>query len=143
MAQSEHPTDSSVKASLGAARRPRGAWLWRWIGWGLFGLGFIGLALPIMPTTIFWILAVLALRESDPKLAERILAWPKIGPAVATFLDHGAISTAGKTAALAGLGLGGAIASLSLAPAWPLWLCLGALAAVAVYILTRPEPPSA
>lgn len=116
--------------------------IWRLAGYGLFGLGLIGLAVPVLPTTIFWILAVLALRRSDPRLVERILAWPRVGPAVADFLDHGAISSQGKAAALIGIGLGAAIASLSIGGGWPLWLCLALLAGVALYILSRPEPPA-
>lgn len=143
MAQSDHPPGSFAKSERPPARRPRAAWIWRWIGWALFGLGLIGLAVPVMPTTIFWILAVLALREADPRLTERILSWPRVGPAIANFIDHGAISSAGKTAALGGLGLGGVVASLSLGAGWPLWVCLSVLIGVAAYILTRPEPPAA
>ncbi len=124
------------------AMKLRGSSLfWRCVGWTLFAIGFIGLFVPLLPTTIFWILAVLALAESDPTLAARIRAWPRVGPAVSNYLDHGVIAPSGKLAACAGIGVSALVLLLVLELGFGLYAALALLLAVALFILTRPSRP--
>lgn len=111
----------------------------RCVGWSLFAIGFAGLFVPLLPTTIFWILAVVAITESDPALAARIRAWPRVGPAVSNFIDHGVIAPSGKLAACVGLGVSAGVLLLTLSAGAALYIALGCLALVALYILTRPS----
>lgn len=115
--------------------------LWRILGWFLFALGLAGLVLPLFPTTIFWILAALALQRSDPAFAERIRSWPQVGPAVADYLDHGVISPRGKLAALAALAASSALIAATAPNPLIIGVALGALGAVALYVATRPSRP--
>lgn len=111
---------------------------WRMTGWGLFLFGLIGVFLPLWPTTICWILAVLALGRADPELTERIRTWPKFGPMIADFVDYGVLAPVGKAAALCAI-CGWAVALpflFELTP--PLALAIFGLALAAAYVATRP-----
>lgn len=107
----------------------------------LFLLGLIGLALPLWPTTVFWILAVFAADRGRPELAQRIRRWPGVGAPIAAFCDHGAISPAGKRLALAGMALSAGLLAWTLSFGLGLWLSLGALAIAAIFVVSRPSPP--
>ena len=84
-------------------------WHWRLLGFGLLGLGGLGIVLPLLPTTIFWILAALCFARSDPKIRDWIYARPGIGPQVALFIEQGQMTKAGKRGALIGMTLAGAL----------------------------------
>ncbi|MEO1331506.1 MAG: DUF454 family protein [Pseudomonadota bacterium] len=110
---------------------------WRLVGWALFALGLLGLVLPVLPTTVFWILAVIAVQKADPDLAAKIRAWPGVGPAVSDFLDHGVISTRGKLIALTAMAASGGLLALTLANGPLLWSALAGLSAAALFVSTR------
>ncbi|WP_294173146.1 YbaN family protein [uncultured Sphingomonas sp.] len=110
------------------------------LGAGLVGLvlGFIGIALPLLPTVPFWILAAWCFTRSDPRLEGWLLAHPRAGPSIRAWRDRGAISRRGKLAASAALLLSSAAGLIVLEPLWsllPLAACLGA----AAFIWTRPD----
>ena len=115
-------------------------WSWRILGLVAFVFGAIGLFLPIWPTTVFWIVAALAFARSNPAWAEWTYARPKIGPPIRTFVETGALSRAGKTAALGGMALAGAV---MIALFWkkpvPLGIGLSVLGAGALFVITRPR----
>lgn len=117
----------------------RGRLFWRALGGGLFGLGLLGIALPLLPTTIFWILAVLTVRRSDPALAARILAWPTIGKTVSDYLDHGVIATRGKIAALTAMAISAGLILWRVEPELIRIIALICLAGAAAHVATRPS----
>jgi len=80
-------------------------WFWRIFGFALLGLGGLGIALPILPTTIFWILAALCFARSDPKIRDWIYAQPGVGPQVELFIEKGQMTKIGKRGALIGMSL--------------------------------------
>ena len=49
-------------------------WLWFAAGWLMVALGFIGAMLPVMPTTIFLIMAVGCFARSSPRFERWLLA---------------------------------------------------------------------
>jgi len=127
-----------------AARR-RLAWAWTAAGYGFFAIGLVGTVLPLLPTTIFWIIAAGCFAKGCPAMARRIFAWPGIGPAVEAFLSHGVIARKAKLSALAGMAIAGVIVALTpLAVAGRL-ITLAVIAFAALYVATRPEsrPPEA
>lgn len=66
------------------------------LGYFLFALGFVGIFLPALPTILFWIGAVWCFARSSQKMYDKIISWPKIGPQIKDYLDHGVISRKGK-----------------------------------------------
>ena len=116
-------------------------WLWFSLGWLMVALGAIGALLPVMPTTIFLILAVACFARSSPAFERRLLDHPRYGPALRLWREQGAISRKGKCFAGTGMAVGFAVFWWSAHPSWKLALCVGAVfAASAAYVLSRPAP---
>lgn len=95
-------------------------WHWRILGFGLLGLGGLGVVLPILPTTIFWILAALCFARSDPKIRDWIYARPGFGPQVRLFIEDGQMTRTGKNGALAGMALAAGILVFLFHSRWPI-----------------------
>lgn len=116
--------------------------LWRAAGLVLLAVGFVGIFLPLLPTTIFWILAAVCFTRGDPRLRDWIFSHPRFGAGVRTFVTQGAMTRRGKMWAVAGLG-SGCVLSVALTAAPGLRVALLAVfLLVAIYIVTRPEVPT-
>lgn len=104
-------------------------------------LGFIGALLPVMPTTIFLILAAWFFGRSSPRLETWLLEHPAFGPVLRDWREHGAIPRRAKWMACGGMTAGFALFWWGTRP--ELWLAVTVavfMAACAVYVATRPEP---
>lgn len=71
-----------------------------------FAIGLVGVFLPVLPTTVFWIIAALLFAKSSPRMYHKIRGWPKFGPIVVDMLDHGVIAREAKIAAAIGMTIG-------------------------------------
>jgi uncharacterized membrane protein YbaN (DUF454 family) len=113
------------------------------LGFLSLALGIIGAFLPLLPTTIFIIIAAYCFGRSSARLEARILDHPKLGPPVLAWRREGAISTYGKIAACTGMAVGFAIFHLTARPQ-PVWEALAAVfvLASATFVVTRPRPGS-
>nr|WP_208413495.1 YbaN family protein [Sphingomonas leidyi] len=114
-----------------------------WVALGFFfvALGVIGALLPVMPTTIFLILAAGCFARGSTRLEAWLLDHPGIGPPIRQWREQGAIPRRGKVAACAGIALGYVLFWISVRP--HVGLALGvaaAMAACALWIVTRPAP---
>ncbi|NEY91326.1 YbaN family protein [Tabrizicola oligotrophica] len=116
-----------------------------WISLGLLALalGTAGLALPLLPTTPFMLLAAAAFAKSSPRLHDWLLGHRVFGPTIRDWRDYRAISPKAKrmalTAMTAALGL-----SLLLGLDWKiLALQAGVLGVMGSWIWTRPDGPEA
>ena len=115
--------------------------LWLALGCMMLALGVIGAFLPVMPTTIFLILAVACFSRSSPRLERWLLDSPTYGPALRAWREQKAVSRKGKTYACLGMAAGYGLFWWSAHPS----LLLGAGVAVfflasAAYVLSRPAP---
>lgn len=117
----------------------RGMWLA--LGFLCVGLGVVGAFLPLMPTTIFLILAASCFARSSPRFEAWLLDHPRFGPSLRAWRAEGAIPVRGKIAACAGITIGFILFYWCGRPST--WLAAGIaamLAACALYIVTRPRP---
>ena len=106
------------------------------------GFGFVGAVLPLMPTTVFFILSAGCFARSSPTFEAWIMNHPHFGPHVRDWRAHGAIARSTKRFAIAGISISFFIlAVMQTLSAWGLALVAAGLSAVAAYILSRPEPP--
>jgi uncharacterized membrane protein YbaN (DUF454 family) len=116
------------------------------IGWLLIGLvalalGAIGIALPLLPTTPFVLLAAFAFAQSSAKLHQWLLDHNVFGPLIDNWHRYGAISRRAKVVSVVSM-IAVLVISLAMAaPAVVIWLQVLVLGAAALFILTRPLPP--
>ncbi|MCI0998623.1 MULTISPECIES: YbaN family protein [Brucella/Ochrobactrum group] len=136
--QDDHP-DTNTNASVPAISAGKRA-LYLVLGFVMLALGIIGAVLPVMPTTIFIILAAWFFARSSPKLEARLLADPRFGPLIVKWRDRGAIPPKAKLYACLGMLVGygffwwGAHPGPLLAIAVTIFM-LGS----AAYVLSRPS----
>ncbi|MDM9625508.1 YbaN family protein [Rhizobium sp. S152] len=103
-------------------------------------LGFIGALLPVMPTTIFLILAAWCFGRSSPRLEAWLLDHPRFGPTLRAWRENGAVPPHIKLIAVLGMLTGYAIFFVAVAPS--VWLALAVAAgmlACAGYVISRPD----
>ena len=63
-------------------RRGPAAWLWFGAGWVAVGLGGLGVIVPGLPTTVFFIVAAWCFARCSPRFEQWVLDLPRIGPMV-------------------------------------------------------------
>jgi uncharacterized membrane protein YbaN (DUF454 family) len=108
------------------------------LGIASVALGAAGIVLPLLPTVPFMLLAAYFFARSSPRLEARLLDDPRFGPHIRAWRTSGAISPAGKRAALAAFAFS-AVLGLVLLP-FP-WLLVPAAAGLigGSWIATRPQ----
>lgn len=106
------------------------------------GLGAIGLALPLVPTTPFLLLALWAANRSSPRLTRKIRRNRHFAPVLHAWENGRAIPIRAKA-----LGIG--LMCLSWTKLWwfgaPSWMLIGIglmFAVVATFMLSRPSHPT-
>ncbi len=135
--QQQDRTDAAVADGTAIGVWPRR--MWRWVGLLLLGLGAVGIFLPLLPTTIFWILAAICFGRGDPRLQAWIFSHHRFGPPVRDFVTRGSMTRRGKLYAVSGLGVG-CIVAVAVTPIPEVRVAMLAIfISVAVYIITRPE----
>ncbi|MBL8967236.1 MAG: YbaN family protein [Spirochaetaceae bacterium] len=114
--------------------------LWAGLGWLAFGLGWVGVFLPGLPTTIFWIIAALAFLRTNRRMYERIVRHRRFGPGVRLFVEEGRISRPGKAVSIGAMMGFAALGALAIPPLWVKLLVLGAASAGSLWVALLPTP---
>jgi len=111
-----------------------------WMAAGLVsvGLGVIGIALPIMPTVPFLLLAAFCFARSNPAWEQRLLDHPQYGPSLRQWRERRAISRSAKLAAVGAMSVGALVTALTLGAPW-VYLSLAILVVSGSWIWTRNE----
>lgn len=67
-----------------AARRV-GRWSWMLAGFVAVAIGGVGIVVPGLPTTVFFVFAAWCFSRSSPRFERWVLGLPKVGPLVADY----------------------------------------------------------
>lgn len=113
-----------------------------WIIFGsiALGLGVLGIALPVLPTTPFVLLAAFCYARGSDRMHAWLLRNRVFGPMIADWQAEGAVSARARTLAVGSMAGVFAI-SLAMGLPWQALLFQGiAMGGAASYVLTRPLP---
>lgn len=113
-----------------------------WVGlaWLFFAIGFAGMFLPLLPTTVFMLLALGCASRGSPRFARYIREHPQIGPTLVAWERERAIPLRARIMAVSMLAISMLIILFTLpvlAVKIPLLIFLSLLA---LWLATRPEP---
>lgn len=135
---------ASGMSTTQAGSGPAGRWKRRAyfaLGMLMLALAIVGVVLPVMPTTIFVILAAACFGRASPRWEAYLLQHPRFGPPLVAWREQGAISVRGKLLAVAGMTVGLAIFWYSTRPVWWLGLLVSAfMLGCAIWVASRPAP---
>ena len=117
-------------------------WLWLCCGYLNLALAAIGAILPLMPTTVFLLMAAWCFGRASPALRAKLLANPRFGPSLRAWQDHGCISRRAKKAAILGMALSWLVVAVAFHNLLASAIAAGCLVMVGSFIVTRPSQPS-
>ncbi len=113
--------------------------LWTGLGSVFLAVAVAGVALPVLPTTPFVLLAAWAFAKGSPRLAVRLEAHPRFGPILADWRTHRVIPTHAKVIALAMMAATLVhLIAFSAAPLAGVAAAAGLMAAGALFIVSCP-----
>lgn len=73
--------DRSGASTSPARRRVARAW-WLGVGFTSVGVGSVGIVVPGLPTTVFFVVAAWCFSRSSPRFEQWVLDLPRVGPLV-------------------------------------------------------------
>jgi uncharacterized protein len=120
-------------------RVARAAWLA--CGLVLVGIGLVGVILPLLPSTDFFLLALFCFARSSARLEAWLLNHPRLGPPLVAWRTQRAIPLHAKLAAWTGMTISYALLLIFAHPAPLVALAVaGVLLCSALWIASRPVP---
>lgn len=116
--------------------------LWLAAGFCALFLAALGVALPLLPTTPFVLLAAFAFARSSERWHTWLVHHRVFGPIITNWRQHGAIHPRAKFASVVSM-VGIFLLSLALSLSPPVLAVQAvALAGAGAFVLSRPSPPS-
>jgi integral membrane protein len=124
-------------------RLRRGAWFG--LGWIAVAIGTIGVVVPGLPTTVFFIIAAACFSRSSPRFEQWVLDRPGVGPMVRDYRDGAGMPRRAKLVAALSIGFVVSLSAfLAVEAVWlrALLLALGTFGIgwVVFRVPTRPRP---
>lgn len=119
------------------ARRRR-VLVYRAVGFVAVALAAVGVVLPVMPTTVFLLIAVWAFARGSPELAERLRQHPTYGRLIRDWEERGAIPTQAKVAAVAMMAVSWGLVAYTTRNVWIAGAVGVILTGVGAYVASRP-----
>jgi uncharacterized membrane protein YbaN (DUF454 family) len=117
--------------------------LWLALGWASLVLAVIGALLPVMPTTVFLLVAAAAFARSSPRMERMLLENRFTGPVILSWRESRSIPARARTVAITMVVLGCGTSAILVPVDIARW-SLVAIAAALVFFLarlpTRAEP---
>ncbi len=114
-------------------------WIYNLLGALFFITGFIGIFLPVLPTTVFMILALWAFSNGSERFHQWLYNHPRFGPPLQDWEERGVIPLKGKVTAVAVMSLSALyLVFLSEAPVWAIAAAITCMVCVAIYVVSRP-----
>jgi uncharacterized membrane protein YbaN (DUF454 family) len=111
------------------------------LGLFLVALGVVGIFLPVMPTTIFFILALACFTRSSPTLENWLLTHPRYGVTLTQWQQYQVVPVKAKFYAGIGMLTGFIFLLYSHVPLWVI-MCVALIElAVMIYLILRPSSP--
>jgi uncharacterized protein len=133
--------DAAPADLVARGRAARMAWLCA--GLVLVGIGFVGLFVPLLPTTDFLLLALPCFARSSPRLESWLLNHPRFGAPLRAWRAHGAVPVHAKIAACLGMAFGYGVFFWLVRPRAVVALAVGmAMLSCAIWVVRRPAPPA-
>jgi uncharacterized membrane protein YbaN (DUF454 family) len=111
---------------------------YRLLGLVAVALALIGIALPVLPTVPFLLLAAFFFARSNPEWERRIVEHPRFGQSIRDWRERRAIGRKAKAAAIAALAASGALGLTLLELPW-LFVPAGVALITGTWIATRPS----
>ena len=115
-----------------------------WFAAGTLSLivGLIGVVLPLLPTTVFILLAAFAYGKSSPRMTHYLETHRFFGPIIADWRAYGAIAPGAKAIAVTMMATVLVVSVVMGLSATVVAIQAVCIAAAATYVLSRPSGPS-
>lgn len=142
MASASPDIDTSKDEAVDNVDPPRNRWsrpLLFALGWIFTALGVAGLVLPLMPGTVFLILAAWCFSRSSPRFEAWLVGHPKLGPHVLRWRETGAIARRAKYLACGSMALSFILLTQTSAPPIAVAVTAICLIGAGAYVSSRPE----
>jgi uncharacterized membrane protein YbaN (DUF454 family) len=108
------------------------------LAWVFLTVGIVGVFLPLVPGTLFLIMAAACFTRSSPRFEAWLLDHPRFGPPVLRWRATGAIPKRAKVFACASLVVSWLILVAADTSTFALAACLAVFLAVGLYVASRP-----
>lgn len=109
-------------------------------GWINVALGVVGMFLPLLPTTVFLLIALWAFAKSSQRFHDWLYHHPRLGPPLRAWHQHGAIATPAKVLAVSVMALSVTYTAVFVDANWTLPATIAAvMIPIATWIITRPN----
>lgn len=113
-----------------------------WVGFAylFLGLALAGIAVPLLPTTPFLLLALYCATRGSESLQRWMFEHPRFGPMLREWDERQAIPLSGKLLSAVGLIAAGVVAWPRLSSVGAQVALVAALLAISAYVWSRPGP---